>query len=197
MAGGGLKKGRREQRLPGRAVLDSSGSGQDGTPSAGPLYSIDLPPWAANIGSTRSLQFDGVTSRVFVPDSPLLQLTRSLTIEASFKAEPTQPGTPLGMILTRGDTRPFLDAYSFFLNPGNTITFQIENSNSDSVSLAYTVPFDTWTHAAGTIDDTTGEMKLYVNGVLVNSTNTSMRPFAALDPASSPGLGIGCDGTGQ
>jgi hypothetical protein len=109
-----------------------------------------------------------------------------------------QPGTaPLGVILMRGDTRPALDPYDFSLWQRNLLTFQIQNANNDYVSVTYTVPFNTWTHAAGTLDDSTGDMKLYVNGVLVASTNTSIRPFAVLDPSSSPGLGIGCDQTGQ
>jgi hypothetical protein len=59
------------------------------------------------------------------------------------------------------------------------------------------LPFNQWFHVAGTLDDATGNMKLYVNGNLVASTTTSIRPLGALDPAYSPGLSIGCDDTGQ
>src|SRR5207244_4463116 len=97
----------------------------------------------------------------------------------------------------QADTRPSLDPYRLTLNQGNILYFGIMNAAEASASLSYTVPFDQWMHVAGTLDDATGSMKLYVNGVLVASTFTSIRPFGALDPSSSPGLGIGSDQTGQ
>src|SRR5215471_15517072 len=49
------------------SVLDSSGHGLNATPSGGPLYSSVLPPWAGGVGSTRSMQFDGSSQRLYVP----------------------------------------------------------------------------------------------------------------------------------
>jgi hypothetical protein len=56
------------------------------------------------------------------------------------------------------------------------------------------VPFpglNQWIHVAGTLDDATGAMKLYINGNLVGLRETTVRPFALLDPLANPGLGIG------
>jgi len=34
-------------------------------------------------------------------------------------------------------------------------------------------------------------MRIYMDGVLLARTNTSVRPFLALDPSQVPGIGIG------
>jgi hypothetical protein len=83
------------------------------------------------------------------------------------------------------------------LQPGNVLTFQIEDRNNNYAQLQYTVPYGQWLHVAGTLDGATGQMKLYVNANLVASTTTAVRPLGALDPAYSPGIGIGHDKTGQ
>jgi hypothetical protein len=181
------------------SVLDSSGHNLNGTPGNGPLYSADVSPWSGAIGSARSLHFNGSNNRLFVPDSPALQLTHSLTVEALFRTEPMRPGTgAAGNLLTRGDNRPGLDPFRLSLmQPGNGLIFQIVDGGNHAVRLSYTVPFDQWVFAAGTLDDATGLMNLYVNGSLVASTTTSIRPLGALDPAYAAGLGIGSDQTGQ
>ena len=180
------------------SVLDSSGHGLNATPYGSPLYSSDISPDAAAIGSTRSLQFDGQTQRLFVSDTPILQLTNSLTIEAFFKPEPAMPGTAgVGQILFRGDNRPGLDPYSLAFEQNNQVVFAINDASQNSASVQATVPYDQWVFVAGTLDDATGLMKLWVNGKLVSSITTSVRPFGALDPAWSPGLSMGCDQTGQ
>ncbi len=50
---------------------------------------------------------------------------------------------------------------------------------------------------SGVLDDATGSMKLYVDGVEVAAATTAIRPLGALDPAWSPGLSIGNTVTGQ
>jgi hypothetical protein len=193
-----------EEGTPGSAaagpnsVLDYSGNGLHATPTGGPVYSTDLSPWAGAIGSTRSLQFNGWTTGLFVPDRPSLQL-QSLTIEAFFKTEPMLAGTgAVADLLMRGDNRPGLDPYGLSLSqPGNGLQFFIGDAANNTAALNYTVPFDQWIFAAATFDAGTGDMRLYVNGQLVRSTTTSVRPFGGLDPSYSPGLGIGSDQTGQ
>ena len=41
------------------------------------------------------------------------------------------------------------------------------------------------------MDNTTGLLSVWVNGVMADSTITTVRPFATLAPGSNPGLGIG------
>ena len=48
-------------------------------------------------------------------------------------------------------------------------------------------PPDAWHHIAGTLNDATGLIALYIDGNLVASKTTTVRPFAALTD-SNPGL---------
>jgi hypothetical protein len=178
------------------SIVDSSGNGLHGTPSNSPTYSGDVPALGAS--SATSLQFDGGQTRVFVPDAPALQLTHSITIEAFVKSQPMQPGTgPLASILFRGDNRPGQDPYLLYLSGGNQLSFQIDDPADNYALVTAPIAFDEWTHVAGTLDDATGEMKLFVNRVLVASTITSLRPLALLDGSPEAGIGIGSDQTGQ
>ncbi|HZL44482.1 MAG TPA: LamG domain-containing protein [Verrucomicrobiae bacterium] len=51
------------------------------------------------------------------------------------------------------------------------------------------VPQNQWTHVAGTLDGATGDMRAYINGVLVAQSNTTLRSAAAI--VSGYGIGIG------
>lgn len=181
------------------SVLDSSGNELHGTPVAGPVYRADVPGWS-NPPSTRSMEFDGISGhRVVVPDGPLVTLTQSLTLEAFIKARPLMPGTGgVGDIVFRADNRPGLDPYQLGVGGGgNVLQFQIQNASNQTALIMATIPYNAWLHVAGTLDDATGAMKLFVNGTEVASTITSIRPLGTLDPAWSPGLSIGNDFTGQ
>lgn len=180
-------------------VLDSSGNGLHGTPVNGPVYRSDLPP-GAPLSDKLSLGFNGATAqRVGVSDRPILALTHSLTLEAFIKAGPLQPLTGgFGVIVMRADNRPGLDPYVLGMqSPGNVVWFQIQDANDQVAYLSAPIPYGQWLHVAGTLDDATGAMKLYVNGVVVDSMTTAIRPLGPLDPSWSPGLSIGEDYTGQ
>jgi hypothetical protein len=155
-------------------------------------------PWASAIGSTSSLFYSALSTRVFVPDAPILQLTHSLTIEASIKTEALRgDGGGKGEILIRGDNTPGLDPYRLEVLPGNVLNFAIDSATTEA-AVSYTLPsFDQWYHVAGTLDDATGQMKLFVNGNIVASSTTTARPLATLNPALSAGIGIGSDLNGQ
>ncbi len=160
-------------------VLDSSDNELHGTPVKEPVYRAEI-PGSGLLSNTRSLEFDGITGqRVTVPDGPLVTLTQSLTIEAFIKAKPLKPGTGgMGIIVFRADNRPGLDPYVLAMGtPGNILTFQVQNANQQVAELKATVPYDQWLHVAGTLDDATGAMKLYVNWSEVASTTTAIRPL--------------------
>ena len=138
------------------------------------------------------MEFDGSSQRVFVPDGPLFQLTQSFTIEAFIFTRPLLNGEFGGNVLFRGDDRISLDPYRLTLDaPGNVVKFQVMDASGQFASISATIPFNEWLHVAGVLDDSSGSMKLYVDGSLVNSTTTTIRPFALLDPTQNPGLGIG------
>jgi hypothetical protein len=70
------------------------------------------------------------------------------------------------------------------------VIFDIENAAQQFAYVEALVP-NQWTYVAGTLDDKTGAMRLYINGVQRASGVTSVRPLGPLDANSNPGLGIG------
>ena len=184
------------ERLEGRALLavvshwtadntaaDSVGT-NNGSLQSGTTYA------AGQIG--QAFSFDGINDRVGVADSDSLKLTRSLTIEAWIKinAFPTDDS----VILFRGDDRRGFDPYLLATTSGGSVRFAISSITNEGASVQAPAPLGQFIHVAATLDDATGAMKLYENGVLMVQTTTSYRPFADLDPASNPGVGIGNTG---
>lgn len=176
------------------SILDSSGHGLNGTPVDGPVYRSDVPvnpiPQTGS-ANTRSLDFNGSSAFVAIADDPRFALTRSLTIEAFI--QPRTGGVAdynQGQIFFRGDDRGGLDPYFLGLYH-NSIEFVVEDESYGYAALYAPIPaLNIWMHVAGTLDDATGAMHLWVNGVSVASTVTNIRPFAVLN-GPNPGLGIG------
>jgi Concanavalin A-like lectin/glucanases superfamily/PEP-CTERM motif len=128
------------------------------------------------------------TSRVYVPDDNAFKLTGSLSIAAWVKGD-----THSWTILLRGDNRSGLDPYGFGFSPNGHLGFTVTAGPSSYTSLEVPtfLPDNVWMHVAATLDDATGDMRIYVNGVVSAETFTSDRPFADLDPGQEPSLGIG------
>ncbi|HTJ01004.1 MAG TPA: LamG-like jellyroll fold domain-containing protein [Dongiaceae bacterium] len=142
-----------------------------------------------------SYSFNPPHSRISVPDQPAYALTHSLSIDGWINsAGPT--GTS-GEILWRGDCRAGFDPYAFGLNGDNTLSFQVTDASGTPAAVNTLVPLppNQWWHVAATLDDSTGNMSIYVNGVLAAQTNTALRPFGSLLPDQEPSLGIGNTGT--
>ena len=179
-------------------IVDNSGNGNNGTPMNGPTYSSSVPVSTipqTDATNSLSMLFNGTNQQIFIPDSPSLALTQSLTLEAyidplsisSISSSPTNSQE----IVFRGDSRNGNDPYKLGIFKGN-LTFEISDASNDQVSVA--LPFSAsnqWTEVAGTLNNATGAMDLYENGALVATTTTSIRPFASLDSNKEPGLGIG------
>ena len=130
----------------------------------------------------------GSNKRVYVPDSPAFQLT-SLSMGAWINA-----AGPSHVVFFRGDNRTGLDPYhmGMELSTGK-FAFGVQDANGGATSLLSPspTPLHQWVQYTGTLDAASGDMRLYMNGSLVAQTNTSVRPFLALDPSQVPGLGIG------
>lgn len=139
----------------------------------------------------RAFSFDGVNDRVQVADSLSLRLTKSMTIEGWVRADslPVQAGE----ILFRGDDRGGLDPYSLSVQSSGILRFEVA-SLTEARNVSTLMPLGQFVHVAGTLDDATGAMRLYVNGVLMSQITTTVRPFGDLDPNSNPGIGIGNHG---
>ncbi len=112
-----------------------------------------------------ALHFDGVDSRVSVPDSPALDLTTAGTVGAWVYMDSI---TPFGGIIHKGDRTDFSDeAYTLQFWTGNTIILGL-NNGQHMVQTTTAFSPNTWYHVVGTWDST--GMSVYVNGTLNNST---------------------------
>jgi hypothetical protein len=171
-------------------ILDSSGNGLNGT-AANNSYSANV---AFNIIPQTGMQnnksiFYNTTGSIDIADNVKFQLTKSLTLEALIY--PTSLNTvSQQLIIIRGDTRNGLDPY-FMTIVNNNLIFHVE-SLTNYTNISTTIPAtNQWYHVAGTLDDNTGAMKLYLNGNLASSTITGIRPFALLDSNYNPSVSIG------
>src|ERR1019366_8422351 len=73
----------------------------------------------------------------------------------------------------------------------NTIGFLITDAKGNSASVSAPLVYNQWWYVAGTLDGASSKMSLYTNGILAGQITTTVRPFGALIPQDSPGIGIG------
>jgi hypothetical protein len=174
------------------SIPDSSGNGFNATPENSPTYSASVPvatvPGTGAADAT-SMSFNGTSQGIVIPDGPAFQLTHSLTLEGYIYAQTLSGGD--GNIIFRGDDQGGLDPYWLrYEKSTNSLEFQITNAANQTASISAGISANQWIHVAATLDDSTGEMCLYVNGALAASAITSIRPYGPLVGAQ-PGLGIG------
>jgi hypothetical protein len=170
------------------SIIDRSGHGLNATPVVPPLYSNNVPV-SPILSNKLSLLFNGNSTRIFIPDYPQLQLTNSLTLEAFIMAlSYPQSSINESQIIFRGDDEIGRDPY--FIELRDTYLFFGISPGEPLVSVQAPITLRQWHHVAGTLDGSTGNMRLYIDGNLVASTNTALRPYQKLI-GSNPGLGIG------
>ena len=128
------------------------------------------------------------TPRIRIADQPIFELTNSLTIEGWVR-----PHGPGYIIFYRGDNRGGLDPYALSMQANHNIIFQITDPTSAgaSVGASVNIPYDEWTHVAGTLDGGTGAMKFFTNGLLAAQITTDLKPLGPLLSARDSGIGIG------
>ena len=145
---------------------------------------------AAKIGGGfRGNGTNSFSNKVLIPDSPSLALNRSLSIEGWLRLDSVGNYA----IIVRSDDRDWNGSYVIYSFSGGLL-FQIKsapNGASASISSSTTLPIGQFVHIAATLDDATGQMKLYLNGNLVGQTTTTVRPYGNLDPTRNPGIAIG------
>jgi hypothetical protein len=160
-------------------ATDSSGNGHNGALQGGMGFTTGVYGQAFNSSAGK---------RVFVPDSPAFQLT-SMTI-AGF-AYPTLRGYSF---FFRGDNRSDLDPYTFGMDNSNSnCVFVLTDATGAHSQLETSTPmrFNEWHHYAATLDGTTHDMRIYVDGVLTAQTTATVTPYLVLDSSQVPGVGIG------
>jgi hypothetical protein len=161
----------------------AEGDGEDsaGT-NNGSLYGVGF-----TAGKTgRAFDFIAQWHRVYIPDSDDFKLTNALTIEGWINVR--KGG---GLIFHRGDGRGGLDPYWINATGDKQVDFGICESLDRIERISAPITNYHWQHVAGTFDAPRREMKLYVDGVLVVQTNTTVRPMRDLDPSQDPAIGIG------
>jgi hypothetical protein len=162
----------------GDKVNDITGNGNNG-------IFVGSPTWVeGKYGMT--LEFDGASNYVEVPDSDFLDITENLTWAAWFKPSVTIDSSNAESIRLMSKN----DAYFLLFNyqeVGN-LGFLIKTDGGNFVVHSTTNTWNAgeWYHVAGTYD--TNELKIYINGKLEN-----MAEHAGTIDASDLTLWIGAD----
>ena len=173
-------------------ILDSSGNGLNSTPQNGPVYRTLVPDSLVpqtGAGNGLALEFNGTSQGLILSDTPGLALTHGLTLEAYICPHAIRSQ----IVVIRGDARSAIDPY-YLAQEGTNLTFAITKAGDTQPTVRVMTPVpavNTWMHVAGTLDDATGQMSIYIDGVLKSSTITTARPFGALQAGQYPGISIG------
>ena len=123
------------------------------------------PEWVASDspagGSSRALQFDGVSGFVKIPSSPSLDIRGSLTLSAWVKND----GDDDGQIIWRGDTQGGRDPYELHLT-ASRMEFRVDAGPGNIRDTSYTIqskgPVDgRWHFWTGVYDKEAGKISLY------------------------------------
>lgn len=133
----------------------------------------------------KAFSFQGTANCVFIPDTEALRLTNSLSIAAWIL-----PTANSWHVMERAANVYGSYTYSFGLDPSR-LQFVIHNFAGPVVTIDAPITLHQWSHVACSLEGSTGDMRLYINGVTVAQTNTSIRPTGAMDPTWDAGVGIG------
>jgi hypothetical protein len=141
----------------GTTVHDLSGNGNIGT--------IANATWTTTGVYGDALAFNGISSWVTIKDSPSLNLTKSMTLEAWVK-----PATLVDWAAILLKERPNGLSYSLYatgagVSPPSTF-INVGGPDQNTYGTAI-LPLNTWTHVASTYNG--NALKLYINGNLVGS----------------------------
>jgi chitodextrinase len=138
----------------GTTVHDSSGHGNNGT--------VTTATWTSAGEYGGAIVLTGANSGVDIPDSPSLDLTTGMTLEAW--VNPTASPSAWRDVVYKGNDNYYLEASSTNGTPAGGGTFGGAGANAFG---AGPLPVNTWTHLALTYDGST--LRMYVNGAQVGT----------------------------
>jgi|GEM_PF-1374123 len=127
---------------------------------------------------------------VQVPDSPSLGLNRSMTFEGWLKVSSYQ-----GVIVERrddGSTGNVASSFDIDIFGNGQVGFFIAYNQHQGIGAITTqsLPQNEFVHFAASLDDATGQMRIYFNGALAAQVFIAQRPYD-LDPNANPRVNIG------
>src|SRR5262249_44028637 len=141
-----------------------------------------------------SLQLNGTSSYVAVSNSLSLNITNSITVEAWFQTSVSK--TKQSIVERYNATSTNSDGgYALRLQSNGKLRFlTLTNGSVFSAVDGLTTPVTgVWHHVAGVFDQTTGQLRLYLDGKLDGSFNGAIPPGTG---SQSLTIGRGADGTG-
>jgi hypothetical protein len=164
----------------GQTVADATGNGNTATLGTNANAETTDPAWGAGVGGTGALSFDGSNDRCTVPDAPALRFAGSFTIEAWVQRGANGASH---CIIAKGDSQR--RNYWMLIDSSNRIDFRWETSggsNRGVISGSNAIADANWHHIACVYDQTSGQSRIYRDGLLLASASGSGTPVTNADP---------------
>jgi hypothetical protein len=115
--------------------------------------------------ANKAMSLAGNSGYIEIPNSTSLQLDANWTIEAWVK--------PVGSLMNIVESYDANGGFVLRSNGSKWQAYAMQSSTISSiVTSASSIELDVWTHLAATFNETTNELKIYVNGVL-DATNAN------------------------
>lgn len=126
------------------------------------------------LSAQNGLHFDGVDDKVDCGLASAVQITgNTITLEAWIKADSWTNNVWEGNIINKEQNTGTSGGYMLRVGDGGKLNMNLGDGNWNELTTPNAVlTLNTWHHVAGTYDGT--EMKLYVDGVAVDSVNYSI-----------------------
>lgn len=171
-----------DESAPGGTVVDSSGFGLNGTPSANPpAPSRDVPP--VHFADPYSLSFNGQDQWVVFGNPPILNLGGAITFAAWVRATATDG---YRNVLAHGYTTDLSRDEALRIKAGTyEFTYYMATIDHDGVAPIPDSDVGTWVHLCGVFDGSS--YLIYRNGMLAGATDDTTAPPANIDALWSLG----------